>query len=269
MTAMKILTAGSGPSDSKWKYWPTWTKMLPLYFRCQHLDVSGPAAGNLFIARSLIYHLQRFNPDVIVAQWNFDRYDLYVGRQRFVDEIHDSNSIRNFIVDVPSGGKTTRGTGYWCSSKDDIVPWKKYYVDNIQSRKGIFMDDLQNMLTLQNVCERHGIKHRFFLHGDIDHEYLKSDSEIKSLYDEIDWGNLIGSIEQSKIKYADTRDFKHVEETGRLTQVPNPLVQYDILHNTVAPALQAMGVEPRHNIERIKRYCEQKQNALIEAHKDV
>ena len=266
---MKILTSGSGPSDANWKYWPTWTKMLPLYFQCRHKDVSGPAAGNLFIARSLIYHLQRFRPDVIIAQWNFDRYDLYVGQQKFVDQIHQSKSNRNFIVDVPTGGKTTEGTGYWCSSKDNIVSWKKYYVENIQSEKGTLLDDLQNMLTLQNVCERHNIKYRFFMHGIINHDFLNADAEIKSLYDEIDWDNLIGtSIEESKSKYAGTHDFNDIEETGKTTSVPNPLVQFDILHNTVTPALEALGVIPRQDRDRIKQYCEQKQNALTELYKN-
>ena len=264
---IKILTGGSGPSDARWKYWPTWTRMLPLYFRCRHQDVSGPAAGNLFISRSLIYHLQRFKPDVIIAQWNFDRYDLYVGQQPFVDQIHASTSNRNFIVDVPSGGKTTQGTGYWCSSKDNVIDWKKYFVENIQSRKGTLLDDLQNMLTLQNVCERHNIKYRFFMHGRVNHDALKQDTEIRSLYDEIDWQALMGdSIEESKMKYADTQQFNNIEETGKTTQVPNPLVQFDILHNTVAPVLRHLGVTQRKDIERLKRYCEQKQNTLAEGH---
>lgn len=265
---MKILTGGSGPSDANWKYWPTWTRMLPLYFRCRHRDVSGPAAGNLFIARSLIYHLQRFRPDVIIAQWNFDRYDLYVGQQSFVDEIHQSGSNRNFMVDVPSGGKTTQGTGYWCSSKDNVVSWKKYFVENIQSKKGTLLDDLQNMLTLQNVCERRDIKYRFFMHGVVDHEFLQADAELKSLYDEIDWSNLIGtSIEESKMKYKDTQQFDHVEETGKTTHVPNPLVQFDILHNTVGPVLETLGATPRDDRERLKQYCEQKQKSLSQQHK--
>lgn len=266
---MKILTGGSGPSDANWKYWPTWTRMLPLYFRCKHQDVSGPAAGNLFIARSLIYHLQRFKPDVIIAQWNFDRYDLYVGQQRFVDEIHASDSNRNFVVDVPSGGKTTHGTGYWCSSKDNIVPWKKYFVENIQSRKGTLLDDLQNMVTLQNICERHNIKYRFFMHGIINHQYLTADQETRSLYDEVDWKALMGdSIEESKARHAGTQQFNNIEETGKTTQVPNPLVQFDILHNTVAPVLRTMGATQRQDIERLKRYCEQKQNMLTEAYRN-
>lgn len=266
---MKILTGGSGPSDARWKYWPTWTRMLPLYFRCKHQDVSGPAAGNLFIARSLIYHLQRFQPDVIIAQWNFDRYDLYVGQQPFVDQIHASASNRNFIVDVPSGGKITQGSGYWCSSKDNVIDWKKYFVENIQSRKGTLLDDLQNMLTLQNVCERHDIKYRFFMHGILHHTELKEDPEIRSLYEEIDWDCLIGnSIEESRRKYADTQQFEHIEETGKTTAVPNPLVQYDILQNTVAPALERLGATPREDRGRLKHYCQQKQTALTEAYRN-
>ena len=267
---MKILTGGSGPSDARWKYWPTWTKMLPLYFRCKHKDVSGPAAGNLFIARSLIYHLQRFKPDVIVAQWNFDRYDLYVGQQPFADQIRQSESNRNFMVDVPTGGKTTGGTGYWCSSKDNIVDWKKYFVENIQSRKGTMMDDLQNMLTLQEVCTRHNIQYRFFMHGTIDHDFLRSDTEIKSLHHEIDWDCLMDtSIEESKKKYAGHQEFNDIEETGKTTQVPNPLVQYDILQNTVAPALEQLGATPREDRSRLKAYCQHKQNALTEAYKNA
>lgn len=269
MTRMKILTGGSGPSAASWKYWPTWTRMLPLYFRCQHRDVCGPAAGNLFISRSLIYHLQKFKPDVVIAQWNFDRYDLYVGQQQFVDQIHQSSSNRNFIVDVPSGGNTTEGTGYWCSSKDNIVAWKKYFVENIQSKKGTLLDDLQNMLTLQYICERHNIKYKFFMHGSVDHNFLKADSETKSLYDEIDWSKHIAtSITESARRYASTQKFSDIEETGKKTSIPNPLVQFDILHNTVAPALELLGVTPRNDIERLRQYCEQKQKSLTELYKN-
>jgi len=266
---MKILTGGSGPSDAKWKYWPTWTKMLPFYFNCKHKDVSGPAAGNLFITRSLIYHLQKFKPNIIIAQWNFDRYDLYVGQQKFVDEIYQSKSNRNFILDIPAGGKTTYGTGYWCSSKDNIVAWKKYYVENIQSKKGTILDDLQNMITLQNVCERHKIIYKFFMHGIIDQNFLKSDIEIKSLYDEINCNNLIEpSREESKKKYIGYEEFNYIEEKGKITHVPNPLVQFDILQNTVAPVLQILGVKQKNNIERLKKYCEQKQKSLTDSYKN-
>ena len=147
------------------------------------------------------------------------------------------------------------------------MPWKKYFVEHIQSRKGTLLDDLQNMLTLQNVCERHHIKYRFFMHGRVNHDELSRDPEIGSLYDEIDWKALMGdSIEESKSKYADTQQFNNIEETGKTTQVPNPLVQFDILHNTVAPVLKHLGATPRKDIQRLKRFCEQKQKTLSETH---
>ena len=73
---------------------------------------------------------------------------------------------------------------------------------------------------------------------------------------------------ESKSKYAGTHDFHDIEETGRTTFVPNPLVQFDILQNTVAPVLETLGLTPRHNIERLKEYCQQKQNALTELYKN-
>jgi len=122
-------------------------------------------------------------------------------------------------------------------------------------------------VTLQNICERRNIQYRFFMHSVVDHEHLTADQELKSLYDEIDWSALVGtSIEETKMKYTTTQQFNEIEETGKTTFVPNPLVQFDILHNTVAPVLRTMGATQRNDIERLKRYCEQKQNTLTKAY---
>ena len=265
---LKILTGGSGPSYAGWKYWPTWTKMMPFYFRCKHKDGSGPAAGNLYIARSLIYNIQQWKPDIVIAQWNFNRYDVFAGQQTFVDEVINSKSIRNFILDMPSG-KLTTGSGYWCSSTDDVVPWKQYYVNNIKSDLGTHLDDLHNMITLQNICERYKIKYKFLMHDPVQHNVLQENEQTKSLYDEVDWQHFVGpSLEEIK-KTHPTRhiNFKFIEETGRNTSIPNPMMQYDILEKSLAPVLTSMGVEKRNNVDRIKRYCEQKQNSMWEKYK--
>ena len=95
-----VLTAGSGPSYSKWPHWPTWTKMLALVYRCDHFDVSGPAAGNRFISRAVITKMAEVNPDLVLVQWNLGKYDLYCENAEFIDSIVNGSGIRNFLLDI-------------------------------------------------------------------------------------------------------------------------------------------------------------------------
>ena len=260
---MKILTGGSGPSFAGWKYWPTWTRMMPLYFHCGHKDVSGPAAGNLYISRSLIYHLQQMQPDIVIAQWNWDRFDVYVGQAPFAQTVSHSSSNRNFILDLPSSS-VTADTGYWCSSKDNVIPWKKFYSEQIQSQKGTDMDDLQHMITLQEVCRRRGIQYRFLMHSPVPHARLTADSETHSLYREIDWQNcILPSLSEIRKNHATShQQFDRIEEAGRITNVLNPMTQYSVLSDLLHPHLVSMGVTVRPNADRLAQYCRTKQDSL-------
>jgi hypothetical protein len=248
-----IITAGSGPSYSRWQYWPTWTKLLPLYFVCKHIDVSAPAAGNLYICRSVINQLQNIQPDTVLVQWNFGKFDLYVENQEFIDVVLNSKSIRNFIVD-PANSKTTNGAGYWCSSNDDTVEWKKYYNEKIKSKTGAAMDDLQNMLTLQNLCHKKNIYYRFLTHSDVDHRFLSTDKSTKSIYKEIDWSLQVTDRSLQTIIDAHPSAIYNVSPE-RESIVPCADLQWSLLDKIIAPILSARGYEKNKKYLSLELLC--------------
>lgn len=248
-----IITAGSGPSYSRWRHWPTWTKMLPLYFNCKHVDVSAPAAGNLYIARSVIRQLDNTTPDVLLVQWNFGKFDLYVENQEFIDIVLNSRSIRNFIVD-PEDSKTTTGAGYWCSSNDNTVEWKKYYNEKIKSKAGAAMDDLQNMLTLQNLCYKKNIYYRFLTHSDVEHEFLATNKNTKSIYKEIDWSLQVTDRSLQAITNAHPSAIYNVSPE-RESIVPCADIQWFLLDKIISPILLNKGYNKNKKYFSLEMLC--------------
>lgn len=249
----KILTAGSGPSYSQWRYWPTWTALLPLSFRCTHKDVSAPAAGNLYIARSIIRAFEEFTPDLVLVQWNMGKFDLYVEDQKFINLVLNSNSTRNFIVD-PKNSKTTENAGYWCSSNDNTIEWKKYYNENIKSDTGTAMNDLQNMLTVQNFCDLKKIKYGFFLHNDVNHKVLANNPNIKSLYQEIDWTRQIAKESIATVVDAHPSKIYNVSPERR-SIIPCADIQWFLLDSIVAPFLESTGFQKNKKYNSLKNIC--------------
>lgn len=248
-----IITAGSGPSYSKWKFWPTWTRMLPLYFVCRHLDCSAPAAGNRYIARSVITNWN--DPDVVLVQWNLGKYDIYIEPDEFRQQVKNSQSERNFIVDIFTG-KTTDGPGYWCSSYDNTVEWKKYYNEHIKSDTGTAVDDLENMLMLQNFCARKNVKYRFTLHDQINHEWLESNPMTRPYHREIDWGLMFGEPGLSYLYHHHVSFQDHVEVPGHGRHVPVAKFQYWYLDSIVAPVLESMGFVKQSKFQQLKEIAE-------------
>jgi len=248
-----IITAGSGPSYSKWRYWPTWTKLLPLYFNCKHIDVSAPAAGNLYICRSVINQLEKVRPDIVLVQWNFGKFDLYVENQEFIDIVLNSKSIRNFIVD-PANSKTTNEAGYWCSSNDNTVEWKKYYNEKIKSKTGTAMDDLQNMLTLQNLCCKKNIYYRFFTHSDVDHDFLSTNKNTKPIYKEIDWSLQVTDQSLQAIISAHPSSIYNVS-TERESIVPCADIQWFLLDKIISPILLDKGYKKNKKYSSLESLC--------------
>jgi hypothetical protein len=248
-----IITAGSGPSYSRWQYWPTWTKLLPLYFGCKHIDVSAPAAGNLYICRSVINQLQNTQPDTVLVQWNFGKFDLYLENQEFIDVVLNSKSIRNFIVD-PANSKTTTSAGYWCSSNDNTVEWKKHYNEKIKSKAGTAMDDLQNMLTLQNLCYKKNIYYRFFTHSDVDHDFLSTNKNTKPIYKEIDW--TLQVIDRSLQKIADAHPSAiYNVSPERESIVPCADIQWFLLDKIISPVLLDTGYKKNKKYFSLELLC--------------
>jgi len=249
--SIKILTAGSGPSYSKWPYWHTWTKLLPLYINSEHRDVSAPAAGNKFIARAIITAFDSFDPDIVLVQWNFEKFDCYLENQEVINEIISSDSIRNFLVDIHTSA-TTSGSGYWCSSVDDTVPWKKFYNRYIKSKTGMLIDDLEEMVLIQNLCQIKNIKYFFTTHLDVDHDFLKSNSDIRPFYNQINWNLMIHQESLTKLYknssfYSQDRDANLIRHA-----VPGPRFQHHYLYNIILPFLAAEGIHPREHSKKIK-----------------
>ena len=259
------MTAGSGPSYSKWKFWPVWTKLLQLSHHCQVIDVSGPAAGNKFISRSVITELAKVTPDLIVVQWNLGKFDIYSENSEFLQSVINGSGSRNFIVDIHTRNTTT-GPGYWCSSHDNTHPWKKYYNTTIKSRVGTAMDDLESMLTLQNLVAKKNIPYQFLLHGAIDHDMLSTNNHTKPFYNEINWSNI--ACDPVDVLYYQHPSFKHhVEIPNNGRWVPNVEFQWHLLANHITKKFPSMGILPRDNWPQIEVWCKNKALELYEQYK--
>lgn len=253
-----ILAAGSGPSYSRWPHWPTWTKMFPMAYNANLVDASGPAAGNKFLYRSVLNRLQTTNPDLVLMQWNLGKFDLYVENQSFIDLIVNGKSIRNFIVEVESGKTRTTGPGYWCSSYDNTVEWKKMYNELIKTRRGTAMDDLDHMINLQNICSKKNIDYKFFCHDDIDHEYLSTDPHTRSLYNEIDWSLEVFPSVRTMFVAHESYQYDTGGKVPEFHYVPNADWQYWFLTEMISKITNPMGITCKTNLDQVKDYCHKK-----------
>jgi len=254
-----LLTAGSGPSCSSWPHWPTWTKLVPMLYNCRVLDASAPAAGNRYLYRSILTRLENIEPALILVQWNFDKFDVYVEQPKFADQILNGTSIRNFLLDIHTG-KTTTGAGYWCSSKDNTVPWKKYYNEHVRSETGTALDDLEAMVSLQNLCYKKNLPYKFFTHDDIDHEFLSTNIHTRHFYNEIDWS--LQEFDSVRTMYANTESYQYDTsgKTKEYQQTPNADFQYWFAEEELSDLLTSIGISKRNSSRRqgIKEYCHSK-----------
>lgn len=249
-----VITAGSGPSYSGWKFWPTWTKMLPLYMQCLVQDVSGPAAGNKFIARSVITALANATPDTVIVQWNLGKFDLYITDPIFIDLIINSSSERNFIVDPLTQG-TTNGAGYWCSSHDDTIEWKRYYNRHVRNPIGSYLDDLEQMINLQNICQRKGIEYGFVTHDAVDHQWLQQHPLLEPFYREIEWHCAMTDSSVSDLYRDHPSHLIHTVPPGHGRGVPGPEWQYWFLDSVVGPWLSDRGYQRRPRCRELGNHC--------------
>jgi hypothetical protein len=252
-----IIAAGSGPCYSQWPHWPVWTKLFPMMYKANLVDASGPAAGNKFLYRSVLTRLQHCDPELVLMQWNLNKYDVYVENPEFIRQIIHGKSIRNFIVDIHSG-KTVTNEGYWCSSNDDTVEWKREYNRLVKSSRGTALDDLDHMISLQNLCAKKNIPYKFFCHNDINHEYFSTDVHIQPLYNEIDWeAQIFPSVRRM---YTNHESFAYSTE-GKVPEfhsVPNADWQYWFASNQLKPLMDVLGIESKNNWSQISEYCHKK-----------
>lgn len=254
-----LMIGGSGPSYGLWPHWPTWSKLVPMLYKCKVIDAAAPAAGNKYIYRSIVTRSQDIRPDLVLVQWNLGKFDIYVDNQEFADEITQSASIRNFLLDIHTS-KTTTGAGYWCSSVDNIVPWKKYYNEKIKSRRGTAVDDLDAMLSLQNFCEKKKFPYFFFTHDDVDHPYLSCDPHTKPFYDEIEWERQVFDPVRSLYKSHDSYRYDLSGIVPEYHWVPNAYWQSWFADQVIKGVLGSVGISTKTDKHKdmILKYCYEK-----------
>lgn len=253
-----IIAAGSGPCYSKWPHWPVWTKLFPLAYRASLIDASGPAAGNKFIYRSVLTQMQKTSSDLVLVQWNLGKFDLYVENPTFIDSVVNGTGIRNFLVEIETGKTRTTGPGYWCSSHDNTVEWKRTYNELIKSKRGTALDDLDHMINLQNICAKKGIEYKFFLHDKIDHEYFSTDSHIKTLHNEIDWAAQIFPSVREMFESHESFQYDTSDKVPEFHWVPNADWQYWFLTEMISKITDTMDIARKPDWEKLKQYCHSK-----------
>jgi hypothetical protein len=252
-----IIAAGSGPSYSKWQHWPTWTKMFPMAYKANLIDASGPAAGNKFLYRSVLTRLQNITPDLVLMQWNLGKFDVYVENPEFINSIINGAGIRNFLIDIHTGNTTT-DLGYWCSSTDNTIPWKRMHNELVKNKRGTALDDLDSMINLQNICAKKGIDYKFFCHDTINHEYFSTDQHIKPLYNEIDWEAQVFPSVKDMFRSHESFQFDTSGKVSEFHWVPNADWQYWFLTEMVSKLTDHMGITRRLSWEELKTFCHNK-----------
>ena len=230
-----------------------------MLYKCRIIDTSGPAAGNRYIFRSVITRAQDVTPDLILVQWNFGKFDIYIQHQPCADEITQGTGIRNFLLDIHTG-KTTTGPGYWCSSIDNTVPWKKYYNKYIKSKVGTALDDLEAMISLQNYCAKRNILYQFFTHDNVDHDFLSTDQHTRIFYNEIDWSNQVFDSVITMYTSHPAYQFNISGLSRDYHWVPNADWQYWFANTQVSNLLASVGIHKKTPYENsiIKNYCHDK-----------
>jgi hypothetical protein len=233
--------------------------MFTVAYNANLVDASGPAAGNKFLYRSALTQIQQHtNPDLVLVQWNLGKFDLYVENQEFVNSIVNGTGIRNFLLDIQTCKTLTAGPGYWCSSTDNTVEWKRMYNQLIKSRRGTALDDLDNMINLQNICAKKGIDYKFFLHDDIDHEYCSTDLHVKTLYNEIDWSAQIFPSVRNMYESHESFQYDTAGKVPDFHWTPNADWQYWFLTEMISKITDNLGVSRRSGWEKLKKYCHDK-----------
>lgn len=252
-----IIVAGSGPSYSGWPHWPTWTKMFPMAYDATLTDASGPAAGNKFLYRSALNRIQTCSADLVLMQWNLGKYDVYVENPTIIDQILNGSGVRNFLLDVFTG-KVATEQGYWCSSHDNTVEWKRLYNKLVRSQRGTALDDLDSMINLQNICARKNIPYRFFCHDDIDHEFLSTDLHTRSLYQEIDWNLEVFPSVRNMYRNHESYCYDTSGKIKEFHWVPNANWQYWFLTQKISEIAAEFNIAARPSWDILKQHCHKK-----------
>lgn len=161
---MKLLTAGCGISQNSFPHWPTWVKYPNITHKVDHINVSGPASGNEFIAHNIIANLKDI--DCAIIMWtNYEKTDIYIDSQRIVDEIK-TYQTRNFVLDN-KGLVTDKAPAWWPSSVSGDNRIKDWINSNIYSDSYQLEKTLMNIAGVQKALEHHGTDYYMFLGYDI------------------------------------------------------------------------------------------------------
>jgi hypothetical protein len=231
--------------------------MFPLAYDAHLIDASGPAAGNKFLYRSVVNRLTNVSPDLVLMQWNLGKYDVYVENPLLIDQIINGSGVRNFLLDSFTG-KTVVESGYWCSSHDNTVEWKRMYNELVRSNCGTALDDLDSMINLQNICAKKNINYNFFCHDDIDHEYLSTNKHTKPLYNEVDWQLEIFPSVRNMYTNHESYQFDTSGKTREFHWVPNANWQYWFLTNKISQITDQMQIVRKFSWDQLKEHCHNK-----------
>lgn len=159
---MTLLTAGCGISQSTFPHWPTWVKYCETAYKCDHVNIGGPAAGNEYIAHNVINALDQDDIDCAIIVWTEEtKTDLYIEKQHILDEITTYN-LRNFVLDE-TGHVIKTAPGWWPSSVGTDNRIKEWMQDNIYSDTYQHIQTLMCIASVQNVCRMKNIPCYMFL----------------------------------------------------------------------------------------------------------
>lgn len=202
MESPKLLVT-AGCSFSQTPPGTNWPTHLQNYLGCKGIHLGQGAAGNQFISRKFLHHLNKQlkvydGKDLLVGvMWSgYERQNFYFDKKPLdYTEIFYGESNHNYINPAALEAYQTKRNNYFANIgwTDELTStYFKIFYDDF----GAVLNSLEHILRIQLICEKYNIRY-FFTNYNVDtvpisFDELKSGypysyKEAEHLYEQIDW----------------------------------------------------------------------------------
>lgn len=196
-----LITAGCSYSQVPPNY--HWPKQLENILGCKGLHLGQGAAGNAYISRKLLHHLNKQlqvykGKDLLVGvMWSgYARQNFYLDKKPLdYTDIFYGEPNHNYMNPAALEAYQTKRNNYFANIgwTDELTStYFKIFYDEL----GAILNTLEHILRIQLICEKYNIRY-FFTNYNIDtvpisfdelmFKFPESYKEAEHLYQQIDW----------------------------------------------------------------------------------
>lgn len=210
---MIFISSGCSFSECITKHIDTWPRHLARELNCDHISTAMSSQGNGLISRKIIYQVSEIlkcqpQEDLLVGiMWSGpDRHEIYLENGH--TDIKQDNWLEN-PTNVVTDKKWSILNYHWKSKHS------RTYYETFFDEIGQYVYTLEHILRTQWFLKLHNIKYFMTTYtGATLPSFLKSHSETKHLYEQIDFDNFLpvtGEFEWCKdfsnIDFPDPKDY--------------------------------------------------------------